>query len=91
MRAGILGLAFAGLMASTASSFAADVAVLTPYQSSVATNQMITVFQDKAKAAGWNTTVVDTRGDMGQLASRIEDVVNAKVAAIVLVDRKSVV
>lgn len=85
MRAGILGLAFAGLMASTVGSFAADVAVLTPYQSSVATNQMINVFQDKAKTAGWNATVVDTRGDMGQLASRIEDVVAAKVAAIVLV------
>lgn len=85
MRAGIFALAFAGVLAAAPVAHAVDVAVLTPYQSSVATNQMINVFEQKAKAAGWNATVVDTRGDMGQLASRIEDVTAAKVGAIVLV------
>jgi ribose transport system substrate-binding protein len=85
MRAAILSLALAGLIVTVGAAQAVDVAVLTPYQSSVTTNQMINVFEAKAKAAGWNATVVDTRGDMGQLASRIEDVVAAKVGAIVLV------
>lgn len=85
MRAGIFALALGGLVATATAASAVDVAVLTPYQSSVATNQMINTFEAKAKAAGWNATVVDTRGDMGQLASRIEDVVAAKVGAIVLV------
>jgi ribose transport system substrate-binding protein len=85
MRAGIFALALAGLAASASAASAVDIAVLTPYQSSVTTNQMINVFEAKAKEAGWNATVVDTRGDMGQLASRIEDVVAAKVGAIVLV------
>ncbi|PPE78121.1 LacI family transcriptional regulator [Kaistia algarum] len=81
----MLALALAGLVAASPAAHAVDVAVLTPYQSSVATNQMIKVFDEKAKAAGWNATLVDTRGDMGPLASRIEDVVAAKVGAIVLV------
>ena len=85
MRAGILALTLAGFVAAAPAAEAIDVAVLTPYQSSVATNQMIGVFEAKAKEAGWNASVVDTRGDMGQLASRIEDVVAAKVGAIVLV------
>ncbi|MCX5495064.1 sugar ABC transporter substrate-binding protein [Kaistia dalseonensis] len=85
MRAGIFALALAGLAASATAASATDIAVLTAFQSSVTTNQMINVFEAKAKEAGWNTTVVDTRGDMGQLASRIEDVVAAKTGAIVLV------
>ncbi|MBN8999736.1 MAG: substrate-binding domain-containing protein, partial [Rhizobiales bacterium] len=72
-------------MAAAPAAHAVDIAVMTPYQSSVATNQMIGVFEAKAKANGWNTSLVDTRGDVGQLASRIEDVVAAKVGAIVLV------
>ena len=85
MRSAIFALALAGSALVAPLAHAVDVAVMTPYQSSVATNQMITVFEDKAKAAGWNASVIDTRGDVGQLASRIEDVVAAKVGAIVLV------
>ncbi|MEM8590758.1 MAG: sugar ABC transporter substrate-binding protein [Pseudomonadota bacterium] len=71
----------AGFLAPAA--LAQDVAVLTPYLSSVTTNEMIEVFTDTADARGWSTNVVDTRGDFGQLASRVEDVVNAGVDAIV--------
>ena len=85
MRAGMMALALAGFVAAAPAAHAVDIAVMTPYQSSVATNQMIGVFEAKAKANGWNTSLVDTRGDVGQLASRIEDVVAAKVGAIVLV------
>ncbi|GAA4003798.1 substrate-binding domain-containing protein [Deinococcus rubellus] len=61
------------------------VAILTPFQQSVTTNAMIASLQDQATKRGWKTNVVDTKGDMGQLASRMEDVVSAKVNAIVIV------
>lgn len=73
------GLGFAG------AASAEDVAVLTPYLSSVATNEMVETFQAGAEEKGWTVNVVDTRGDFQQLASRVEDVTNAGVDAIVLV------
>lgn len=67
------------------SALAEDVAVLTPYLSSVATNEMIETFKTESVAKGWTVNVVDTRGDFQQLASRVEDVASAGVKAIVLV------
>lgn len=70
---------------ATTAAWAQDVAVLTPYLSSVATNEMVETFTADSEAKGWTVNVVDTRGDFQQLASRIEDVTNAGVDAIVLV------
>jgi len=67
------------------SAQADDVAVLTPYLSSVATNEMIETFKTESATKGWTVNVVDTRGDFQQLASRVEDVASAGVKAIVLV------
>jgi len=67
------------------SAQAEDVAVLTPYLSSVATNEMIETFKTESATKGWTVNVVDTRGDFQQLASRVEDVASAGVKAIVLV------
>lgn len=75
----------AGIFQFTASAHAEDIAVLTPYLSSVATNEMIETFKSESAAKGWTVNVVDTRGDFQQLASRVEDVANAGVKAIVLV------
>ncbi|QDZ03228.1 substrate-binding domain-containing protein [Nitratireductor mangrovi] len=76
----------AGLtMLQLSAAHAEDVAVLTPYLSSVATNEMVETFTSEAGAKGWTVNVVDTRGDFQQLASRVEDVTNAGVSAIVLV------
>ncbi len=73
----------------TASARAADtartVAILTPFQQSVTTGEMITALQAQAARRGWKTNVVDTKGDVGQLASRMEDVISSKVSAIVIV------
>ncbi len=76
-------LAFAGLMTTTA--HAVDITLLTPYISSIPTNEMAQAFKAQGDERGWNTTIIDTRNDFGQLASRIEDTVNAKPDAIVLV------
>ncbi len=72
-------------MLAASGALAEDVAVLTPYLSSVATNEMVETFRADAEAKGWTVNVVDTRGDFQQLASRVEDLTNAGVAAIVLV------
>lgn len=76
-----LALSFAG---STA-ALATDVTILTPYISSIPTNEMAQSFKAEGEKRGWDVTIIDTRNDFGQLASRMEDTVNAKADAIVLI------
>ncbi|MDF2714428.1 MAG: periplasmic binding protein [Paenibacillus sp.] len=61
------------------------VAILTPYLSSVTTNEMVEKLKKGIADKSWKANVVDTKGDFGQLASRMEDLVSSKVDAIVLV------
>jgi ribose transport system substrate-binding protein len=61
------------------------VAVVTHHLSALATAEMVERFKSEAAARGWTVEVVDTAGDRGALASRIEDLTAKKVAAIVLV------
>ncbi|MFD0867974.1 D-ribose-binding periplasmic protein precursor [Chlamydia abortus] len=61
------------------------ISILTPYLSSVTTNEMVESLKNQAKEKGWKTEVIDTKSDIGQLASRMEDVIMKKVDAIVLV------
>ncbi len=61
------------------------VTVMTPYMSSVTTNQMVGYLRGDLEALGAAVTVVDTANDFGELASRIEDVAAAGTDAIVLV------
>lgn len=62
-----------------------EVTIMTPYISSVTTNQMVNKMEELMKARGWKVNIVDTKGDVGVLASRMEDVISAKTNAIVLV------
>jgi ribose transport system substrate-binding protein len=62
-----------------------NVAILTPYLSSVTTNEMVEALKKQAADHGWKANVVDTKGDFGQLASRMEDTISTKADAIVLV------
>ena len=61
------------------------VSVLTPYLSAVATAEMVETFKAEAEKREWQVDVIDTAGDLGALASRIEDVATAKTNAILLV------
>jgi ribose transport system substrate-binding protein len=61
------------------------VSLLTPYLSSVTTNQMVEEMKSGMEEQGMAVTVVDTKGDFAQLASRIEDTVSSGADAIVLV------
>ncbi len=62
-----------------------SVTIMTPYMSSVTTNQMVGYLQSDLEELGAVVTVVDTANDFGELASRIEDVAIAGTDAIVLV------
>lgn len=79
-------LALAALMiGSGLPAFATDITIATPYIASIPTNEMAQAFKKAAEVKGWTVTIIDTRGDFGQLASRMEDAVAAKTSAIVLI------
>ena len=61
------------------------ISVLTPYLTSVTTNQMTGYIQENLEKAGAEVFVIDTANDFAELASRIEDVVSSKTDGIVLV------
>ena len=71
-------------IASTGFAFAEKVVVVTPYLSQPGTQMYVDGFQAKAKAAGWEVSVVDTAGDVAAVISKIEDAVTQKVDAIVI-------
>ncbi len=61
------------------------VAVVTPYLSAVATAEMVETFEAEAAAREWEVEVVDTAGDLGAMANRLQDVVASGVSAVVVV------
>jgi ribose transport system substrate-binding protein len=84
----VRGLAFAAAAvvagASGAAFAQAKVAVITPYMAQPGTQAYVEAFQAVAKDKGWTVNVVDTQGDVAAVISRIEDVVNQGVDAIVI-------
>lgn len=88
MTRGIGGLAAVvalGLVASAPALAAGEkVAFLTPYLSAVATKDMADSFEAAATQRGWQVQIVDTGGDFGALASRLEDATVSGVDAIVV-------
>jgi ribose transport system substrate-binding protein len=79
---GAVGLLFA-LAANTALA-APKITIVTPYLAQPGTQYYVESFQEQAKANGWTVNVVDTKGDIAAVVSRIEDAANQKVDAIVL-------
>jgi ribose transport system substrate-binding protein len=78
----ILGISVSGSGKTAAKK---SVTILTPYLSSVTTNEMVGKLKTLAEKQGWKASVVDTKGDFGELASRMEDVISTKADALVLV------
>src|SRR5436190_11754534 len=60
------------------------VAVITPYLAQPGTQFYVEAFQAVAKDKGWDVNVIDTQNDVAAVISRIEDMVNQKVDAIVI-------
>jgi ribose transport system substrate-binding protein len=84
----VRGLAFVAAALAAGSSGAAlaqsKVAVVTPYMAQPGTQAYVEAFQAVAKDKGWDVNVIDTAGDVAAVISRIEDVVNQGVDAIVI-------
>jgi ribose transport system substrate-binding protein len=85
-RIGLAALAGAVAIAlSGASALAAGkVAVITPYLAQPGTQFYVEAFQEQAKTNGWEVNVIDTKGDVAAVISRLEDAANQKVDAIVI-------
>ncbi len=82
----VLGLAIVSTLAvmSGLAAAADKVVVITPYLAQPGTQFYVEAFQEKAKAAGWEVNVIDTKGDVAAVISRLEDAANQKPAAIVI-------
>jgi len=63
---------------------APEIAVLTPYLAQPGTQFMVEAFQAAAEEKGWMVNVIDTAGDIAAVNSRLQDVVNQGVDAIVI-------
>jgi ribose transport system substrate-binding protein len=73
------------LLAVSSAAFAAGkIAIITPYLAQPGTQYYVESFQAAAKENGWSVNVIDTKGDVAAVISRIEDVANQKVDAIVI-------
>jgi ribose transport system substrate-binding protein len=82
-KSAILGAMTAMLLAGAAAA-GGKIAVITPYLSQPGTQFYVEAFQAEAKTNGWDVNVIDTKGDVAAAISRIEDVSNQKVDAIVI-------
>ena len=77
--------AAAVMLAASGAAFAAGkIAIITPYLAQPGTQYYVESFQAAAKENGWSVNVIDTKGDVAAVISRIEDVANQKVDAIVI-------
>ena len=65
-------------------AWAAKVTVVTPYLAQPGTQMYLEGFKAEANKQGWDLNVIDTKGDVAEVISRIEDAVNQKVDAIVI-------
>ncbi len=80
------GLAVSAMLALTsgAALAAAKIAIITPYLAQPGTQYYVEAFQEQAKTNGWSVNIIDTKGDVAAVISRIEDAANQKVDAIVI-------
>ena len=82
----LASLALATALTTIASGALAGqkIAVVTPYLAQPGTQFYVEAFQEEAKANGWEVNVIDTKSDVAAVVSRLEDVSNQKVDAIVI-------
>ncbi len=85
-RRAAVGLGFVASVAFAGAAVAEGekIAVITPYLAQPGTQFYVEAFQARAGELGWEVNVIDTAGDVAAVISRMEDVVNQGVDAIVL-------
>ncbi len=77
-------LTFVGIIWVTVVNSAERVTVVTPYLAQPGTQMYLEGFKAKAQSNGWDLNIIDTKGDVAEVISRIEDAVTQKVHAIVI-------
>ena len=80
----LVALAAAFICAATSALAGPKITIVTPYLAQPGTQYYVEAFQEVAKQNGWTVNVVDTKGDIAAVISRLEDAANDKVDAIVL-------
>ena len=65
-------------------AWAEKVTVITPYLAQPGTQMYVEGFKNEASKKGWDLNIIDTKGDVAEVISRIEDAVNQKVDGIVI-------
>ncbi len=63
---------------------ASKIAIITPYLAQPGTQFYVEGFEEAAKSRDWDVNIIDTKGDVAAVISRIEDAVTQKVDAIVI-------
>ena len=63
---------------------AARIAVITPYLAQPGTQFYVEAFEAAAKGEDWTVNVIDTKGDVAAVVSRLEDAATQKVDAVVI-------
>ena len=72
------------LFLSASKAWSEKVTVITPYLAQPGTQMYVEGFKEEASKKGWDINIIDTKGDVAKVISRIEDAVNQKVDGIVI-------
>ena len=64
--------------------WAEKVTVITPYLAQPGTQMYVEGFKNEASKKGWDLNIIDTKGDVAEVISRIEDAVNQKLMELLL-------
>ena len=72
------------LFLSMSKAWSEKVTVITPYLAQPGTQMYVEGFKEEATKKGWDINIIDTKGDVAEVISRIEDAVNQKVDGIVI-------
>lgn len=78
----VAGAAFA--FSTGAADAGARIAVVTPYLAQPGTQFYVEAFEAAAKGYDWSVNVIDTKGDVAAVVSRLEDAATQKVDAVVI-------
>ena len=84
MRLPAAALFLSAVFATGAAVAASKIAVITPYLAQPGTQFYVEAFQAAAKDKAWDVNVIDTKGDVAAVISRLEDAATQKVDAVVI-------
>ncbi|WP_051228475.1 substrate-binding domain-containing protein [Pleomorphomonas oryzae] len=77
-------LFLSAVFAAGTAAAAGKIAVITPYLAQPGTQFYVEAFQAAAKDKAWDVNVIDTKGDVAAVISRLEDAATQKVDAVVI-------